>query len=113
VVGHRPPYSSGHHGSDLTIRNLFSPVLARHGVDLALFGHEHHYERTNCIDGVTYIITGGGGRGTRPVDTSDFTAVASQVAHFLYVEVEDRTLTVHAIDGSGQEFDNLKLEKSP
>lgn len=113
VVGHRPPYSSGPHGSDLTIRSTFGPVFARHGVDLVLFGHDHHYERTIPIDGVTYIVTGGGGRGTRPVEVSDFTEVASQVAHFLYVEIEDRTLTLHAIDGSGEEFDGLKLEHAP
>ena len=45
VYLHRPPYSSGHHGSDLPLRQALAPVLARHGVQLVLAGHDHNYER--------------------------------------------------------------------
>ncbi len=109
AVIHRPPYSSGYHGSDTGVRNTFNPVLEKHGVQLALFGHEHDYERTTPINGVTYLVTGGGGVGTRPVGQSSFTAFSEQVAHFFYVSIDGDTLTGYAIDATGQTFDTMQV----
>ncbi len=110
VLGHRPPYSSGEHGSDLGIRNTFAPIFERNHVDLALFGHDHDYERTHPMNGVTYVITGGGGEGTRSVGTSDFTAFSIQVQHFVLVEADSEHLTLWAIDATGKTFDTLQLD---
>jgi 3',5'-cyclic AMP phosphodiesterase CpdA len=109
VVLHRPPYSSGSHGPSVEVRTVISPVLEEMKVDLVLAGHEHHYERTKPIGGVHYLITGGGGRGTRPVGSSDFTAFAARVAHLLYLEADGTHLRVRAVDATGQEFDGLEL----
>jgi hypothetical protein len=56
-------------------------------------------------------VTGGGGRGTRGVGHSAFTAFSEQVCNFVYVTVTGGELTLHAIDGSGQEFDSLRLNR--
>ncbi len=109
VYGHRPPYSSGDHGSDTDFRETFGPILARHRVPLVLSGHEHSYERTEAVDGTVYVVTGGGGRGTRGVGSSSFTAFAEDVLHFAWVRIEGDTLELHAIDASGQEFDSVKI----
>ena len=106
VVAHRPPYATGLHGSHMGVREAFSPTLAKHGVKLALLGHEHHYERSKPQDGVTYVVAGGGGRGTRPAGESDFTAVSDRVAHFVYVEILEDTMRLVAVDATGQEFDS-------
>jgi hypothetical protein len=111
VVLHRPPFASGHHGSDKTVREAFHQIFVDHGVDLVLAGHEHHYERTRPMDGVTYIVTGGGGRGTRAVGESWFTVYSQRVAHFLYVDVEPDRLRVYAIDATGQDFDGVMLSR--
>jgi acid phosphatase type 7 len=112
VMGHRPPYSSGEHGGDDDFRRHFIPVLEKYQVPLVLSGHEHQYERTHVRNGVTYIVSGGGGRGTRPVGSSSFTAFAEAVIHFLFVEIRGNRLTVHAIDGVGREFDQTVIERS-
>jgi acid phosphatase type 7 len=112
VIGHRPPYSSGEHGGDDDFRSYFIPVLEKYQVPLVLSGHEHQYERTHVLNGVTYIVTGGGGRGTRPVGSSSFTAFAEAVIHFLFVEARGNRLVVHAIDGVGREFDQTVIERS-
>ena len=44
-----------------------------------------------------------------PVGQSAFTAFSQAVIHFVYVTVEGAQLTLHAIDGTGQEFDSLQL----
>lgn len=38
-------------GADLGIREEWTPLFDRHGVDLVLCGHEHHYERTHPLRG--------------------------------------------------------------
>jgi acid phosphatase type 7 len=110
VFAHRPPYSSGEHGSDAGFRLHFGPVLERHHVPLVLNGHEHDYERIEVQNGVTYVVTGGGGHSTRPVGHSGFTAFAESVLHFVYVEITGRRLLLHAIDGIGREFDQALIE---
>lgn len=111
VYGHRPPFSSGEHGGDAAFRRHFVPVLERHRVALVLSGHEHNYERTKPWKGVNYVVTGGGGIGTRPVGRSTFTAFSESVIHFVYVTVASDQLVMHAIDGVGNEFDSLVIRR--
>jgi predicted MPP superfamily phosphohydrolase len=112
VYMHRPPYSSGTHGSDTTLRNKLQPVVARYGVQLVLAGHDHDYERMNPQDGVAYVVTGGGGIGTRSVGRSSFTAFAEDVIHFVYVDVGVDELVLHAIDATGREFDSMVVPRA-
>jgi hypothetical protein len=112
VYMHRPPYSSGEHGSDTTLRNKLAPLLQRHGVQLVLSGHDHNYERMMPQNGVAYVVTGGGGIGTRPVGKSSFTAFSEDVIHFVYVEVGVDDLILHAIDAAGREFDSMVVPRT-
>lgn len=109
VYLHRPPYSSGTHGSDTTLRSALAPVLERHRVQLVLAGHDHDYERIIPQRGVHYIVTGGGGVGTRGVGRSSFTAFSDDVIHFVYAEASADELVVHAIDATGTEFDSVAI----
>jgi hypothetical protein len=111
VYGHRPPYSSGEHGGDALFQRTFVPILDAHGVDLVLSGHEHHYERFRPQAGITYLVTGGGGRGVRSVGSGPTTAFSEAVIHCIVVEVEGPTLSLHAIDGVGREFDSTTIQK--
>lgn len=108
---HRPPYSSGAHGSAAHVRAAFSPLFERFGVQLVLAGHDHDYERTLPMGGVTYVVTGGGGYSTRPVGRSDFTASAASVFHFVLVEVRADQLWLRAIDTTGAMFDEVRLPR--
>lgn len=111
VVAHRPPFSSGTHGGDDEVRERFVPLFEKHRVPLVLVGHEHNYERTIAINGVTYIVTGGGGKSTRPVGRSEFTAHSDPVTHFLYLTVEGDEMKVFAIDATGREFDTVLIRR--
>jgi acid phosphatase type 7 len=111
IYMHRPPYSSGLHGSDTTLRNKLQPIAERYGVQLVLAGHDHDYERIKPQNGVAYVVTGGGGIGTRSVGTSSFTDFAEDVIHFAYVEVGVDELVLHAIDATGREFDSMVVAR--
>jgi acid phosphatase type 7 len=109
---HKPPYSSGMHGSDTSLRSKLAPIAEKYGVQLILAGHDHNYERMKPQNGVAYVVTGGGGVGTRSVGTSAFTALSVDVIHFVYVEVGIDELTLHAIDATGTEFDSMVVPRA-
>lgn len=111
VVTHRPPYSTGEHGSDRRTRRRLAPILEAHGADLVLSGHDHDYERTHPVDGVHYVVTGGGGVGTRSVGQAWFTAYSARVAHFVHVTADPQHLVLAAVDATGVVFDSLLLAR--
>ncbi len=111
---HRPPYSSSSHGSDLTIRNTLDPLLESNGVDIVFNGHDHTYERTNRINGTTYIVTGGGGAPLYGFSTNNsWTAYRESVHHFCLLKVDGSTLTMYMIRSSdGAIRDSLVIAKN-
>jgi 3',5'-cyclic AMP phosphodiesterase CpdA len=107
LVGfHHPPYSSGMHGSNEAVRAAFVPLFEKYGVQIVFSGHEHDYERTNPINGVTYIVTGGGSR-TRRTGIDDFTAVAYSTHHYVDMNVYTDHIVLRAIDQDGRQFDEV------
>jgi 3',5'-cyclic AMP phosphodiesterase CpdA len=108
AVLHHPLYSSGRHGSDLVLREAVEELFVRHGVDLVISGHDHHYERSLPQQGVTYIVTGGGAKLSR-AGRSTFTAVSESKLHFLLVDADVNRLRVQAIDSGGTVFDEAVL----
>lgn len=63
---HHPRWSSGLHGSDTTMAELWR-LLADAGADIVLAGHDHHYERFAPVDGIRSFVAGTGGRSHYPV----------------------------------------------
>ena len=63
---HHPRFSSGLHGSDESLDALWR-TMSRGGVDIALAGHDHHYERFAPVDGIRSFVVGTGGRSLYPV----------------------------------------------
>jgi hypothetical protein len=43
--------SADANGADLGIRQAWGPLFDRHGVDLAVCGHDHDYERSFAVRG--------------------------------------------------------------
>jgi hypothetical protein len=111
VYMHKPPYSSGGHGSDTALRKALEPVLVKHRVQLVLAGHDHNYERMLPQQGVYHVVTGGGGVGTRPVGESAFTAFSEDVIHFMVAEVRGDQMMLHAVDATGTQFDSVVIPR--
>ena len=109
VYFHRPPFSSGMHGNASAVEQAFVPVFQNHAVPIVFSGHEHNYERTRPIGGVTYVVTGGGGKSIRAVGTSDFTVKSESVLHVMEVEVHGRSMAIRAVDVAGASVDSFEL----
>jgi len=106
---HRSPYGSSRHGGDERVRKDLEPVFERHEVDLVFSGHDHVYERTVPIRGVTYVVSGGGGRRLYPPGKGALTAFSKSAHHAVLVRVEGRHLMLEAVEADGKIVDCLDL----
>ncbi len=96
VALHHPPYSAGYQGSSLDGRQAFAPLFAKYGVQLVLSGHDHDYQRSVPMDGVTYVVTGAAS-GTRRTGEAEFTAVSFSWLHFVDIAVFADRLVLRSV----------------
>ena len=111
VVGHHPIYSSGLYGNDPVLQAKFAALMQKHGVQLYINGHEHNYERSVPIDGITYLVVGGGGASLRPVIATAQTARSASVHSFAELEAGPRELRVSAWDKTGRLIDQAVIAR--
>jgi len=104
VYGHHQIYSSGAYGINRTFIPLLTPLFKKYGVQLWINGHDHHYERSQPINGTTYLICGGGA-GTRPVGKSGWTAYSASRLSFAALEVYADRMVISGIGTDHQIFD--------
>jgi hypothetical protein len=105
------------HGSDGGTRARWASILSEFGVDLVVNGHNHCYERTHPIDGVTYLTVGGGGQaeypttahvlsyvveegGTRVPETAEWSAVRYQEHSIAIIDVAAGRMTVDVFNNA-------------
>ncbi|MEB3300998.1 MAG: metallophosphoesterase [Cyanobacteriota bacterium] len=112
VVGHHPIYSSGFYGNDPHLRAKLSSLMERHGVQLYINGHDHNYERSKPINGITYLVVGGGGASLRPVIATAQTARAASAFSFAEIEASPQELKLWAWDKNGQQLDQSVIAKA-
>ena len=111
---HHPLYTSGRYSvGALAIRRVLEPVFRQFGVDVALAGHEHVYERLVPQGGILYFTSGAGGALRRgDVHRSYLTAAAFDTdTHFILMEISDNDLYFQTISRTGQTVDSGHIER--
>jgi tartrate-resistant acid phosphatase type 5 len=115
VYGHHPIYTNGEHGGDLgylpPLRDLLLPILIRQKVDVYLAGHDHDLQALKPDGGVSFFVSGGGGRETRPLQTSQCRAWAEGTYGFAVLEATAEELTVRFVGPDGQSLYETSLKK--
>jgi hypothetical protein len=111
VYLHRSPYGSSRHGGDQKVREALEPLFAKHGVHFVFSGHDHVYERTVPIRGVTYVVSGGGGRRLYPAGNGELTASSVSAHHAVLVRVSGSRLLLEAVEAGGKVVDRFDLYK--
>jgi Calcineurin-like phosphoesterase len=116
TAGHRPAYSSGHHGGDPQLRRILDGFGRRFPkYVLNLTGHSHVYERTKPQAHVVHITAGIGGsaleHATTPCLWNDckvpsYTAFRAIHHGFLKVAVRATSIQIDAICGPPSPGDN-------
>lgn len=123
VMHHRSLWSAcTNHGSDVTLRGMWGPVIDAQGVDMVLAGHDHNYERTLPMlgeavaavpgEGTVYLVAGGGGADLY-TNASDFwTAYSESAQHFVSLRLRASLLELTAYRLDGTMMDSLTIDKS-
>jgi 3',5'-cyclic AMP phosphodiesterase CpdA len=111
VTFHYPLYSTGQHGSDdKHIAADLLPLFEQYGVDAVFNGHDHDYERST-VNGIRYIVAGGGGAPLRnQAGTSIYSELYVKAYHFcvLYFDGEGK-LMVEVWDDKVRMIDRFEI----
>lgn len=113
VCLHRPVFTCGHRD----LANQFLRRLWLHAsfvetpVRLVLSGHHHYYDRTKPLDGISYVVSGGGSRKLYPPETADGATAAfhAGINHYGLVDVYADRLAVRVLDLQGREIDAFDI----
>jgi tartrate-resistant acid phosphatase type 5 len=100
VIGHHPVYSNGVHGNTIGMQRHVQPILEKHGVDAYVCGHDHDLQLLEPVQGVRYIVSGGGG-GSRNVRWADNTLFAATNGGFVWMQFSKREMLVQFLDPDG------------
>jgi hypothetical protein len=112
---HHPLYSSGQHAAESAevIRPALEAALVRNRVNVVFSGHEHLYERIKPQQGITYFVSGGGGRYLYKVQPRPYDEVATSEHHFMVAQAAGDRLFFEAISHSQRVLDCGVLFRAP
>lgn len=115
---HRPIYTLGDAADEPETRAYIESIVQPNKVKLILTGHMHGYERF-LVNGVTQIVTGGGGGAIGDVSKNandpgraSYAATRQAAAarfHFLQVDVTSDKVSAKAIANNGDMLDTFEI----
>ena len=114
VCFHKPPFvnlwNGGGYTGEAFVRNDWVPLLAQGNVDVVISGHAHNYNR-GVTNGVTYIISGGGGGALDVERVANWPLFSVEYSRYHYglMEVDGNTMLWQAFDNNNQLIDMLVL----
>lgn len=113
VYFHHPIYSAaGAHGAEPDLRDNTEKILIAAGVQVVFSGHNHYYARSKPQDGVTYIVSGGGGKDLKSPEKNPITVSMAKAYHFVYVEADRDKMVLTSIPDNGPSLDQVTLKPS-
>jgi len=112
VIFHHPIYNVGLHIPDeKNIEPFLVPLFIKYDVDLVISGHDHNYQRF-FVDGIYYIITGGGGAPLYGQTTSDTNnQVFKKTYHYCLININSDRLTFTTYDIDKNIIDQFEVFK--
>jgi hypothetical protein len=106
-----PPYSYGPVGSKPEARHVHS-LFVNYGVEMVFSGNDRNYQRF-LVDGVTYIVTGGGAAYTGKLTGGSEVAPVfmERTKHVMKITINGNTLhsVAYRLDAAGSEMDPFTL----
>ena len=122
---HQPIFSaSTKHGSSLTLQQAWQPMIDAHHIDLVLNGHDHDFELTKPMIGMTvqsgaaaanatvYVVAGGAGAELYPNGTQFWTAYSESTYSAAIINIGRDQLTLDAFHPDGSAIPNGSFAKS-
>lgn len=92
-------------------RAFWGDIFERHGVQVVMNGHDHHYHHA-FAGGTHYITTAGGGAGLYDATAlQPETVKVAKVEHFVVVDVGLQQAVLRAIDINGNLIEEIQVPK--
>ncbi len=111
---HQPIFSaSTKHGSSLTLQQAWQPLIDAHHIDLVLNGHDHDFEITHPMLGMTaqtgaaaqtatvYVVAGGAGAELYPNGSQFWTLASESTYSMAMIDISSAQLTLDAFHPDG------------
>jgi predicted phosphodiesterase len=113
VVSHIPGYagSGGGHGENKKLIELSKDLFVPNKVDIMISGHIHTYQH-NLVDGIHYLIIGGGGAPLYTTSPGKYTIKNDKIYNFAIGDYKNGKLTIKVYDNKGNEIDKIEIEKN-
>lgn len=125
VMFHKTPYYNKALRANVTLKNIFSPIIEKHHVDVVLNGHDHGLSRTFPINGGKYVndyskgtvyyVTGRSGAkyygdlSSKVWDTFFFDP--QDMPSYEVADVKGSVLTINAYKQDGTLVDSFVIDK--
>ena len=123
---HHPIYSPAKNRDNKTLRELWRPIIDKHGVDLVLTGHDHTYgrsglmredntltgERSRSERGTVYVVSVSGPKMySLNEDTDWMKASAAGTQLYQLIRIDGDKLHYQARTAKGDVYDEFELRK--
>ncbi len=115
VFFHHPPYSCtndmGRRMGGVDLQQKLGPIFEAYEITAVFNGHDHNYQH-NLVNGVHYVVTGGGGASIHPVRPRAFTKKAAAVYHIMTVDIDEDEATLTAVKAdNGETVDRFTIPR--
>ena len=78
-------------------------------MNLVLLGHDHVYGRSRKVNGVTYVISGGGGSPLYNTSTDAIMEFCEKRYNYMRVHVSPSVISWVAIDENGETIEEYEI----
>jgi len=116
---HHPLFNANKWRDTYYLRWHWHPLFEQYGVDLVINGDDHYYCRSFPIgrvseeqNGVTYIISAGGGAPLYPNTHEDYVAQRRSVHHYTVFDFDGDQMNGRAVLTDGRVFDTWAINKN-
>jgi len=111
AYAHHPIFSDGYHGDNETLKDQLLPIL-RNRVDVYISGHEHDMQHLKPVDGVHFVVSGGGGRTLRPPRATSRAFFAQEAFGFTILEANPSHLDIRLVGSDSKVMHEFTLQKA-
>ncbi len=114
VCFHEPIYCSGGHSPRKDVRAVWESLFIKYGVNVVFQSRNHYYQRSNPINGIIYVISGGGGAPLYNPGYASFVNKSRKAYHYcvLDVNLSRKEMVFYAKDTDGNVFDSVVFHGS-
>ncbi|NQT27509.1 metallophosphoesterase family protein [candidate division KSB1 bacterium] len=115
---HHPLFNANKWRDTYYLRWHWHPLFEKYNVDIVINGDDHYYYRSLPIgltaeeqNGVTYIISAGGGAPLYPTTHEDYVAQRRSIYHYTVFDIQGDHLIGRAVNVDGKVFDTWGMHK--